>query len=348
MEGMSEERHFREIDLPVYREELAPHLPAKIFDTHVHLLRRSDYLPGVDPDKLKTTAPAPLTRDFTYDHLDAAMRRLFPEQQWEALIFHNPTRDIDLAAGNRWIASVAREHSDVHPLMIVTPEMKAAEVEAQVRQGGFIGLKPYEGLGPKPVRGETRIADFLTADHMAVADALGLIVILHVPRKGRIGDPVNIRDVAELCARWRNARIILAHIGRSYGPWFIEQAIGTFKDLPNLHYDVAALDDAETIEVVLENVPHTRLHFASDLPVTLLRGRHMCVNRHCFFLTEEPCPNSITPPKGAAFPMTFMLYETVRALLRACRKRKLSKAAVEGVFHDNAVAVVQNIGRKLT
>jgi len=345
MRGMSEERHYREIDLPVYREELAPYLPKRIFDTHVHLLRRADYLPGVVPEKLKTSAPAPLSKDFTYRHLSDAMARLFPRQQWEAIVFHQPFRYVDIERANRWIASLARKHSNLYPLMMPTPEMKPGYVESEIEEQGFLGLKPYQGLGTQPKSGEPRVRNFLTAPHMKIVNERGLIVVLHVPRKGRIADPVNIRDVAELCHTYPNARIVLAHTGRSYGPYFIEQAIPTLKGCPNLWFDLAALDETESIEVLLDNVSHERILFASDLPVTLLHGRHLCVNRHCFFLTEEECPNAIRPPKELEFAMTYMLYETCRALIRAWKKKGLPRKALNDMFYGNAKRLVNIDGR---
>jgi len=340
MRRLTEEEHLREIDRPIYRREIAPYLPRRIFDSHVHLLRRSDYLPDVDPKKLKTTGPRPMTGDFTHRHLCETMSRLFPARQWDALVFHFPSPFMDLERGNRWIASIARRHANIHALMIPTPDMKARDVEAQIKAGGFVGLKPYPDLARPRASGEVRVGDFLTREHMQVAAARGLVVVLHVPGKERIAGRATVRAVAGLCERYPAARIVLAHVGRSYGPHFIEQAIATLKDLPNLHFDVAALDDAETIEVVLENATHRRLLYGSDLPITLVRGRHLCVNRHCFFLTERPCPNSISPPRGSEFPMTFMLYETVRAVLRACRKRRLPPAALEDIFYGNAARLI--------
>ncbi|MBM4041022.1 MAG: amidohydrolase [Planctomycetes bacterium] len=336
---LTEAEHFRQIDQPVYREEIAPYLPERILDAHVHLVRRSDYLPGIDPRKLKTTAPEPVAVDFTPRHLDATMRRLFPRQRWEAFVFHAPYTVIDIERANSWIASLGRRHPHLHPLMIVRPDMRAKELDAAVEAGGFVGFKPYLSFA-RPHKGETRIGDFLTADHLKVAVARGLAVILHIPRKQRAADPANIRDVARICERWPTLKLVIAHCGRSYGPYYIEQAIGTWKGFPNLCFDVSAVDDPETIEVVLEHAGHRRLIYGSDMPVTLLRGRHLCVNRHCFFLTEKPCPNSVSPPRGAEFPMTFMAYETVRAVLRACRKRGLPREALDDIFHRNAANLV--------
>jgi len=344
MARMSEERHFREIDEPIYREELAPLLPRRLFDAHVHLVRRTDYLPGIDPRKLKTTAPEPVATSFTPRRLADTMRRLFPRQRWEAFVFHAPYTVVDIERANRWIASLGRKHPHLHPLMIVRPDMRAKTLDAMVAEGGFVGFKPYLSFA-KPHRGETRIGDFLTRDHLEVAVARGLAVILHIPRKQRAADPVNIRDVARICERYPTLKLVIAHCGRSYGPYYIEQAIGTWKDFPNLSFDVSAVDDAETIEVVLEHAGHRRLLYGSDLPVTLLRGRHLCVNRHCFFLTEKPCPNSVSPPKGAELPMTFMVYETVRAVLRACRKRGLPhwQEALDDIFYRNAARLIASV-----
>jgi predicted TIM-barrel fold metal-dependent hydrolase len=336
---MTEAGHFRQIDEPVYHDELAPYLPQRILDAHVHLIRRSDFLPGVDPRKLKTTAPEPIATSFTPRHLAATMRRLFPRQTWEAFIFHTPYTVVDTERGNRWIASLGRRHRHLHPLMIVRPDMRGRGLDAAVQAGGFVGFKPYLSFA-RERQGETRIGDFLTRDHLEVAADRGLVVILHIPRKQRAADPANIRDVARICERHPTLKLVIAHCGRSYGPYYIEQAIGTWKDFPNLAFDVSAVDDPETIEVVLENAGPRRLIYGSDLPITLLRGRHLCVNRHCFFLTEKPCPNSVSPPKGAWFPMTFMLYETVRAVLRACRKRALPREALDDVFYNNALRLI--------
>ncbi|MFP4029119.1 MAG: amidohydrolase family protein [Candidatus Brocadiia bacterium] len=343
MKDLSEEEHFETIDRPIYEDELAPYLPERIFDSHVHLLRRSDYRSGVNPDELPTTAPAPMTEDFTPRELDETMRRLFPEQQWEAMVFHHPNSHIDLEKGNRWIAELGREHSNLHPLFIPTPDIPADTLKEEVKSGEFIGLKPYLSLAPEPETGERRVPDFFPKEQMEVASELGLAVVLHVPRRGRIADPANIGDVVNLCENHPGARVILAHVGRSYGPYFIEKAIPSFRHLENLYYDVAALDDTESVEVLLAKIPHEHVLFASDLPVTLLRGRHLCVNRHCFFLTEEPCPNSITPPPDAEFAMTFMIYETVRAVLRACRKQDLSDEARDDIFYNNAASLVGEI-----
>jgi glutamate-1-semialdehyde 2,1-aminomutase len=346
MARMSEKQHFRRIDRPIYREELAPYLPKRIFDSHVHLVTKAVFKPRANLGKMKTTAPAPNVKSFTYARLERAMKTLFPKQKWEALVFGPVSTAVDVEKANRWIASLARKHRNIHPLMVPTPDMKTKDIENTIDEGGFLGFKPYLSFAGTKNTAEARIAQFMTPAQMKIADRRGLIVVLHIARSGRIGDPVNIRDLANLCGRYPGAKIILAHIGRSYGPYFIERAIGKIRRFKNLYFDVAALNDTETIEVIMEETSHKRLLHASDLPITLARGAHLCLNRKCFFLTEKQLPNSIAPPKGMDFPMTFMHYETVRALIRAWKKQRLARAALTDIFYRNARRLVDDVRKR--
>jgi hypothetical protein len=45
------------------------------------------------------------------------------------------------------------------------------------------------------------------------------------------------------------------------------------------------------------------------------------------------------------FPMTFMHYETVRALIRAWRKQSLPRAALTDIFYRNARKLVEEVER---
>ena len=47
-------------------------------------------------------------------------------------------------------------------------------------------------------------------------DELGAIVMLHIPRNGRLKDPVNLAQIMEIKQEFPNIRLIIAHIGRAY------------------------------------------------------------------------------------------------------------------------------------
>ena len=75
--------------------------------------------------------------------------------------------------------------------------MPAEFLEKEVTEGGFAGLKPYLNRSPSYIPGnEVRIFDFLTHEHLRLADRHGWIVMLHIPRPGRLRDPLNLVPVS--------------------------------------------------------------------------------------------------------------------------------------------------------
>jgi len=343
-EWIDEPEYYRERDLTVYHEELADFLPERVFDVHCHVYRLED----------KSREPTSRERDesfgateraFTAEDLRECHSMLFPGKQVESLVFGMPSAFASIPHQNGYVARLVRR-GGVAGLALLDPAADAEELRRLVVEGGFLGLKPYHRLVPKPEGEEVSIPEMVPQAARQVADELGLIIMLHVPRATRIADPANVREVCELCRECPNAQVILAHVGRSYGPWFIEQAIGALRELPNLSYDIAALDDAETIGVVLDNVPHERLLFGTDLPVTAYRGKHLCVNRQCLFLTRRRLPWSISSDKPGELKLTFFAYETVRALRRVCEHRGLSRAHVNDICYDNARRLIDAAGTR--
>jgi uncharacterized protein len=342
---IEESDYYRDRDLPLYHEEFAAFLPERLLDVHCHvyLLEHQVRQPTAEE---RGRSFGCTERDFAVEDLRECHEALFPGKRVESLLFGMPSPIVDLARNNAYVA----EHiaaGEASGLALLDPRASAAELRETVTAGGFVGLKPYHELVLEPAGPEVTIPEMVPAAARQVADELGLVILLHVPRAGRIADPANIREVVDLCTECPNARVILAHVGRSYGPWFIEQAIGALRELPNLSYDIAALDDAETIGVVLDNVPHERLLFGTDLPIAAHRGKHLCVNRQCIFLTRTKHPWSVSSDEPGALKLTFFAYETVRALKRACEQRGLTRAQVEDICYGNARALLDAARRSI-
>jgi len=72
-------------------------------------------------------------------------------------------------------------------------------LERRIKAGGFIGAKSYLSVAPAylPTR-EIRILDFFPPQHLEVLDRHGWIVMLHIPRDGRLKDPVNLGQMLEI------------------------------------------------------------------------------------------------------------------------------------------------------
>jgi hypothetical protein len=339
MHWIDEPDYYRERDLPVYREELEEFLPDRVLDCHCHVHLQEHIARELTADEVAKSFGTH-EKPFSVEDLGEALELLFPGKRFEALVFGMPSAYMDLRGQNEYVIEAARLPW-VDGLALLPPGATDEDL-AGLMDRGLVGLKPYQDLVGKPA-GEVTIPDMVPRAARRVAQARGLIVMLHVPRAGRIADSDNIREVVELCEECPEARIVLAHVGRSYGPWYIEQAIGSLRDLSNLHYDIAALDDADTISCVLENIPHARLLFGTDLPIAAYRGKHLCVNRQCIFLTRQRFSWSVSSGRPGELSLTFFAYETVRALRRACERIGLGPREVEDICYSNARKMIDGV-----
>ena len=58
--------------------------------------------------------------------------------------------------------------------------------------------------------------------------------MLHIPRPGRMKDPVNIGQILEIKREFPNVRLIVAHIGRAYTKDDLGDAFEQLKEAPDL------------------------------------------------------------------------------------------------------------------
>jgi hypothetical protein len=155
--------------------------------------------------------------------------------------FGHPGQESDRDASAVYTGSISGNER-FYGLALVAPEDTAETVRRRVGQNQLVGLKPYpDFVTGKPVA-EVTVHEMLPAAQMAVADELGLVIMLHIPRPGRLADPVNQVQMVELCKRYPNARIILAHIGRAY---FLSNVVGFLDGIaacPNAYIDTAMIN----------------------------------------------------------------------------------------------------------
>ncbi len=331
--------YYREVDRAMYREELDEWLPERILDCHVHcFLLEHQWREPTDAEREGSLGSD--REPFGVDELRGTLGLLYPGRHCEALVFGTASAYYSIEAQNRYVGECCARDEALDGLALLDPALDEEALAAVLDATGLVGLKPYETLTGKR-SAEVTLRDMVPDAARRVVEDRGLLVMLHLPRPGRIADPDNIREVVELCEECPNGRIVLAHIGRSFGPWFIEQAIGTLRSLPNLTYDIAAVDDADAMEVVLKEVGPERLLFGSDLPYTLDRGKHLCVNRQCLFLTREKRPWSVSSDEPGKLRLTFMVYETLRALRRVCERLGLGQTEVAAVCRGNARSLIE-------
>jgi len=333
-----------ERDRKVWREELDEFLPAKIFDAHVHLFDGSCVLPGktFPPKNVLSRFGGTFTRR---QFLDWAAEWL-PGRDLGACHFGFPSLNSDRAASAAYSGSIS-DGAHFFGLALVAPGDDADTVRERVSANRLVGCKPYIDFVRGRPRSEITIRDMLSAEQMQLADELGLAIMLHIPRPGRLADPVNQAQMVELCRDYPNARIIFAHIGRAY---YLRNVVGFLEGIagcPNAWVDTAMVNHEGVLEYALRNFPRERILFGSDAPVACLRGKSVEINnQYAYLMGEDYAIGTVIYDSAHAVEFTSFYYEQLRAIRLAAERAGVSRQEVEGIMFGNAARLFTGIASR--
>jgi predicted TIM-barrel fold metal-dependent hydrolase len=332
-------------DRELYGRLAAEGLPERVFDAHVHAFERACFPPGFD------FPPRECYRRFggehTLEQFQEATGTLLAGRTAGMLSFGTPHRQCDRAAAARYTGGIS-DNQTRFGLALVAPEDSVTELEQRLSAHRLIGYKPYRsyvtGLDAEAVR----IPHILPAAQMELANALGLAVMLHIPRESRLADPDNQRDMVELCQRYPQAQIIFAHIGRAY--WY-QNVVGNLDGIarcPNAWLDTAMVNHPEVLHYAFTHFPRERILFGSDAPIAWLRGKSVEINDQYAYLMAEPYAigTAIHDP-GSTVEFTFFYYEMLRAVLEAARRAGWTAADLEGFFWGNGHGLCAGVAERL-
>lgn len=332
MSIVDERSYYEAVDLPIFEREFDSWLPARIFDVHTHSWLPEHCLRPIAEERVGLVFEA---ESVSWDELREAYTLLFPGRTIEFVAFGMPLTVIDREANNAYIASQIDNHTSFG-FYIPALDASAEELEGRLRGGRFVGFKPYLAYVTWKAIEEIRIVDFVRPAQLEVAHRYGLPIMLHVPRNTRLPDPDNLRDLEHIAAQYPNARIILAHGGRAYSRELIERALDVVSGLPNMYFDFSNVQSAEVVQAILERMPLERLMYGSDIPVATVRGYMFMLNGQRVTLTRKPFSWSISGPPHNPLRCTFMGYEQIRAMKRACDALGYGASQVEQLFYGNA------------
>ncbi|MEA4965252.1 MAG: amidohydrolase family protein [Oscillospiraceae bacterium] len=341
-------------DKQVYEEELRDFLPDKLLDVHAHVwLDRLNGAPRQAPGEIKRTVtwPSMVALDDSIEDLQETYRLLFPGKDVKALIFTSGGINAD---NNAYVAESAKK-AGFPALYYSHPEESADEVEAEIRKGGFLGLKSYLDLAPKYLpEAEIRIFDFFPKHQLRRLDEMGAIMMLHIPRNGRLKDPVNLAQILELKQEFPNIRVIIAHIGRAYTKGDVGNAFEMLDKAPDLMYDFCANCCEYAITELLRHAGPKHVMWGNDMPILRMRTRRIEENgtyinlvppglygdpsqdRHLREVSEEE-----------AKTITFFAYEEALAFKRACKTLGLTRQDVEDVTYNNAMGLIDGARKSI-
>ena len=329
----------RAIDRLVYDQELAPRLPSTIIDCHVHV-GLSEYWGPVSSERYSEIWAMEVAKEQSWEQLRSTYRLLFPKQEVRALAFGWVYREVDVERNNTYVrAGISDPRNNADGLFVTRPGYDTSTI-AEAMSQGFLGIKPYPDLAAQPTQAPS-IYDFLPRTHLALLNQLGGLVMLHLPRKGRLGDPDNARELLEISEAFPAIKIVIAHIGRAYCLPTAQRGLPPLIERQNLYFDTSANLNTEVFRYALDTIGPDRLLFGSDLPVTLMRGRRDHIGEQYVNWTDGDYSWNLarkSPEEEATY--TFYLYEELRALIDAVKRSGLGQETLEKILYANSARLL--------
>lgn len=325
-----------EYDKHVYETELRDFLPDEFIDFHTHI-EEDNYVPQGDHNggsSWTDLVAGSRTAEALFDNYKA----MFPDKNVKALLFGGCLCDIDDV--NKYVREKGIEYAC--PTLYRTHyEMTGEELERGVKEGGFLGIKPYLSNCPSYIpSAETRIFDFLPHEQLEVCDRNGWIVMLHIPRNGRLKDKVNLAQLMEIEEKYPNLKLIIAHIGRAYAKEDIGNAFDLVGKGKNTYFDFTANLSDDAIKACLEAVGPKKLIFGSDLPIAVMRMYRIVENGVYYNVVPRGLYGNVDGEphmrESDEKDITLMLYEQLLAFKRVATEMNLSKEDIYDVLCGNA------------
>ena len=318
-----------EKDYRIYKEELAPKLPRRIFDTHVHVFRKEYYPEGHSyPErhvfnKFNGEFPIELWREL--------MQELLPQQELWLNCFSAP----DLSIDNDRVPEVQGEKE--FAMALVSPADSVETLQKRIESSNAVGAKPYLNYaahvyGKKS--NDVEIRDMLTPQQLEYLNEKGLAVTLHIPRAGRFADPLNQRQMIDLCEKYPNVKFIFAHIGRAYFMRNIEESnIGEFVQYPNAFFDTAMVNSIDIFKYTFDHFPIERVLFGTDTPIALLKGKSVEINnQYAYLMGENYSIGSAIIDTSGVVEFTTFFYEQLRGIIGSAPEKDLEKVLFSNAY----------------
>lgn len=330
--------HYFKTDLPFYKQHLKNFLPDKIIDVHAHSSnnpprKKNESFPSYWPEWVTFGCGMPLP-----NLLDAYLK-LFPGKDIFPVCFPNPTDDREnLSKQNRYLAQELEQYEHAFGFLLTLPEWSRKELSEQMKIGRFRGIKPYlRTVNDVPIE-EITIFDFLPHHHLELAEEKGWIVMLHIPRRERLADEVNIAQIKEICEKYPSLKLIVAHVGRAYCTRYAKEGLPKLRKCDSILYDISANCNQTVFEMLVEEVGPKRVLFGSDLPIVAMRAKRECEgDQYINYIRHADWEDSHTrrrPEEEDSY--TFFLYEEIFAFRKTAESCGLTDNDIEDVFFNNA------------
>jgi len=330
-------------DHTYYEQEIAPVLPPAVLDFHTHVWSADAWQERPWDTQQPGGRYMVTPEHYPAEQLLHDARACFPDRDYQAVCFGYPTPAADWARDTTCVALAARRHQGLFPLLLAGPALglTRARYEQALDSGGFRGFKVFLNWYGDDY-GDIGVEEMVGPTERALANERGLIVMLHVPGRGRLAAPDVQAGVRRLAAECPQARIVLAHCGRCYLPGQMQAAIGSLRGLANVWMDTSMVMDPVVLQIALNEIGPGRLLFGTDFPVAAMRGRRVRVRDHWVDVVLPGYPPSAYRVAGEGYRAGFMAWEIVLAIRWAAELTGISEPERDGIFHDNGMALLES------
>ncbi len=342
----------RTIDREFYQQHLGSFLPDTLIDIHTHVWLDRFKSKQKEESLRSVTWPRRVALDNSIEDLTETYELMFPGKRVTPLIFGSTSALADdINGGNEYVSECADKYH-FPALIFADPKWSELEFEERISSAQFLGAKVYLTLSdPRIPENDIQIFDFLPPHQLKVLDAHGWIAMLHLPRHGRLRDPLNLAQLVDIEKRYPDVKVIVAHVGRAYCPEDIGDAFEVLGETKKMVFDISANTCAETFACAIRAVGAKRILFGSDLPVVRMRMRRICEGGVYVNLVPKGLYGDVSGDSHMREVdgedqerLTFFMYEEIDAFRRAAIETGLGKDDIEAVFYGNGVEMLGEAG----
>jgi hypothetical protein len=340
---------YTDVDRAFWAEHLEDWVPKRIIDAHVHFNDPKFQIETVTEEMLKASwvtevCPGKSNAADT----EVYTRTTFPNREVSLVAFGHIDFGWEIEGSNEDIRAEGIKRG-WYSLMMVRPTWVAEQVDWWLSKPGVLGAKPYYTMIGYDRTGSNAyinagIFDFVPHHQLEVLDQRAAWLTLHVPKVDRLGNPDNLRDIAELRKRYPRVKLVIAHFGRSYTLPHAEEGLLPLADDPGILFDVSAVLNPAVHELALKHIGPDRILYGTDNPYFYLRGRRQWEGRTYINRTSHPFhfnKNREAPEIEARY--TIYMYEALKAIKDSCNKLGLGADAVQKLFYSNARGMIEDI-----
>ena len=330
---------YRERDKLYYQEHISHRIPEQIFDIHVHI-NLSDHVKMVPEERWFSDWALECGHVLPVEDAYAIARELFPDVKYKIAGFPWPIREADLRGNNSYLSKMHRQNK-LAPFMVVMPDWEIDEIERTLIEDEFYGFKPYPDMVSGVKGADISIFDYLPHTQLEILNKYKKVLMLHLPRQERLADDVNIRELLDIRQKYPDVKIIIAHFGRCFCPYYLETGLKKFGDAQGFYFDTSDVINPELYDVAFSRIPPEVILYGSDMPITLWHEKREWTEKSYINLCRENFSwnkNRKTPEEEEKY--TIFLYEEFRAILDAIDRHGFSKDQKQGIFSENARLVL--------